>query len=40
MFILVFTGSGDGTARCYDAKSGTLKRTFTGHEIAINGMQV
>ena len=36
----VFTGCGDATARVFDAKSGSLKRTLAGHEFAINAIQV
>ena len=32
----VFTGCGDGVVRAYDAKSGTLRRHYTGHEGAVN----
>ena len=37
---LVVTGCGDGVARCFDAKSGALKRTLKGHTVAINAFQV
>jgi WD40 repeat protein len=37
---LVFTGCGDTYARCFDAKSGALKRTFKGHKGAINCLRV
>ena len=35
----MFTGSGDTNARAYDAKSGALKRTFSGHGSAISCLQ-
>ncbi len=31
----VVTGCGDGVVRCFDAKSGHLLRTYSGHEGAI-----
>jgi WD40 repeat protein len=37
---LVYTGCGDAMARCFDAKSGALKRTFKGHTGAINCLKV
>jgi hypothetical protein len=37
---LVYTSCGDGIARCFDAKSGALKRSFKGHEGAINCLKV
>ena len=37
---IVFTGSGDKTARAYDAKTGVLKRSFKGHTYAINCLAV
>lgn len=36
----VCTGCGDTIARMYEAKSGTLKRTFKGHENAIVCVEV
>ena len=36
----MFTGCGDGVLRAYDAKSGALKRVYTGHEGAINCLKV
>lgn len=39
-FSLVYTGCGDTIARMYEAKSGTLKRTFKGHENAIVCVEV
>lgn len=36
----VFTGCGDNHGRAFDAKSGALKRTYTGHECAISCLQV
>ena len=38
--LTVVTGCGDGIARCFDAKSGALKRTLKGHKVAINAFQV
>ena len=38
--ISVYTGSGDGATRCFDAKSAGLKRTFKGHENTVNSVQV
>ena len=29
------TGSGDGVVRCFDAKSGHLLRTYSGHPGAV-----
>lgn len=37
---IVFTGCGDGITRCFDAKSGALKRAFNGHTAAINCLRV
>ena len=37
---LVITGCGDGTVRCYDAKSGHLLRTYAGHEGTIMAIQM
>ena len=42
-FVLVYTASGDGVARMYDAKSGALKRSFKTTEsemLAMNALQV
>lgn len=39
-WLTVVTGCGDGNARCFDCKSGTLKRTFKGHKRAISTLQV
>lgn len=36
----MYTGSTDCSARAYDAKSGTLKRTFKGHSSAITCIEV
>ena len=36
----VFTGCGDAIARCFDAKSGAIKRQFKGHEVTVNTLQV
>ena len=36
----VYTGSGDSLIRCFDAKSGALKRTFKGHSGLINCLRV
>ncbi len=36
----VITGCGDGLARCFDAKSGALRRSFKGHDATINALQV
>lgn len=33
---LVFTGSGDSTVKVFESKSGTCKRTYTGHTYAVN----
>jgi WD40 repeat protein len=40
LFHLVFTGSGDGTVRVYNTKSGSCKRIFKGHEHAVNALVV
>lgn len=36
----VYTACGDGHARCYDAKSGALKRIFKGHALSITFLRV
>jgi WD40 repeat protein len=36
----VFTGCGDGVVRAYDAKSSQLRRVYTGHEGAVNCIQI
>ena len=36
----VWTACGDSIARAYDAKSGTLKRSYIGHEAAVNCMVI
>ena len=38
--IAVFTGCGDGVVRAYEAKSAVLKRTYTGHEGAVNCLMI
>ena len=40
LFFSVFTGCGDNCGRVFDAKSGALKRTFKGHEFAVNAITV
>ena len=35
---IVWTACGDSIARAFDAKSGALKRSFVGHEAAVNCM--
>ena len=35
----MITGCGDGVVRCFDAKSGHLLRTFSGHDGAIMAIQ-
>ena len=35
----MITGCGDGVVRCFDAKSGHLLRTFSGHPGAIFSIQ-
>ena len=37
---LVYTGCGDGVARCFDAKSGSLVRLFKGHTASVNCLRV
>jgi WD40 repeat protein len=37
---IVYTACGDTNARCFDAKSGALKRTFKGHTGSINCLRV
>eukprot|EP00095_Tigriopus_kingsejongensis_P008984 maker-scaffold1944_size24254-snap-gene-0.5 protein:Tk08984 transcript:maker-scaffold1944_size24254-snap-gene-0.5-mRNA-1 annotation:"hypothetical protein CAPTEDRAFT_115707" len=37
--LLLITGCGDGVIRCYDAKSGHLLRTFSGHPGAVVALQ-
>ena len=34
----MWTACGDSIARAFDAKSGALKRSFVGHEAAVNCM--
>lgn len=36
----VFTGCGDALVRCFDARSGVLKRSFKSHSLAVNCIQV
>jgi len=36
----VLTGSGDDSAKIFDAKSGTNKRTFRGHVGSVNALVV
>ena len=36
MLFAVWTACGDSIARAFDAKSGSLKRSFVGHEAAVN----
>jgi WD40 repeat protein len=36
----VFTACGDSNSRCFDAKSGALRRTFKGHTGAVNCLRV
>ena len=36
----MWTACGDSVARAYDAKSGTLKRSYIGHEAAVNCMVI
>ena len=38
--MLVYTACGDTYARCFDAKSGQLKRTFKSHAAQINCLRV
>ena len=40
IYVPVYTGCGDGIARCFDAKAGTLKRTFKGHESTVGSSLV
>jgi hypothetical protein len=35
-FYAVYTASGDSFIHSYDARSGTLKNKFAGHEYAVN----
>lgn len=37
---LVFTGCGDALIRCFDARSGVVKRTLKSHTLAVNCIQV
>ena len=39
-YLVVFSGCGDSSARCFAGKSGSLKREFRGHQGAINALQV
>merc|ERR1711923_146141 len=36
----VWTACGDSIVRAFDAKSGSLKRQFVGHEAAVNCMTI
>ena len=36
----MWTACGDSICRAYDAKSGTLKRSYVGHEAAVNCMVI
>jgi hypothetical protein len=36
----VYTASGDGLVHSYEARSGTLKNKFAGHEYAVNCIAV
>ena len=36
--VSVWTACGDSIVRAFDAKSGTIKRSFVGHEAAVNCM--
>jgi len=38
--IIVFTGCGDAIVRCFEARSGVLKRAFKSHELAVNCIEV
>ena len=38
--VAVYTACGDACARAFDAKSGTLKRIFKGHEGAITCLTI
>ena len=40
MSCLVWTACGDSIVRAFDAKSGSLKRQFVGHEAAVNCMTI
>merc|ERR1712226_558562 len=37
---ILWTACGDSIARAFDAKSGALKRSFVGHEAAVNCMMI
>ena len=37
---LVWTACGDSIVRAFDAKSGSIKRQFVGHEAAVNCMMI
>ena len=37
---IVMTGSGDDTAKIFDAKTGSTKRTFKGHIGSVNALVV
>ena len=37
---LVYTGCGDALIRCFDARSGVVKRTLKSHSLAVNCIQV
>ena len=39
-FELVFTGCGDAIVRCFEARSGVIKRSFKSHALAVNCIQV
>ena len=40
VYCLVWTACGDSIIRAFDAKSGSLKRQFVGHEAAVNCMTI
>ena len=40
MSLLVWTACGDSIVRAFDAKSGSIKRQFVGHEAAVNCMMI
>jgi hypothetical protein len=37
---IVYTGCGDAIVRCFDARSGVIKRMFKSHALAVNCLQV
>lgn len=39
-YTVVYTGCGDAIVRCFEARSGIMKRAFKSHALAINCIEV